>query len=172
GAGLAQDKDGRHRGADAVAVVVAVHADALPRRNRGPDALDLTGHVAEQEGIVQGLFPREEHPRLLGVAVAAPDEHACRDLAEAKLLGEETGLPVRARTDRPGALLHRPPKLRRASDDIHVRCKRAAPSRLEIPVVTGKRAGVSCGSGLAARAENPRERSVRGRLIAGARGDG
>ena len=129
---LAQDKDGQHRGADAVDVVVAVHADALPRRDRGPDALDRTGHVAEQEGIVQGLFPREEHPRLLGVAVAAPDEHACRDLAEAELLGEETGLPVRARTDRPGALLHRRSKLRRASDDIvrALTCKRAAARRV------------------------------------------
>ena len=103
---LAQDEDGEHRGADAVDVVVAVHADSLPRRHGGANACDRNLHVAEQERIVQRLLARKERTGLLGVAVAAPDEHACRDLAEAELLREAARLPVRARTDRPDALRH------------------------------------------------------------------
>ena len=106
GAELTQHEHGEHRGADPVDVVVAVHADPLPGGDRGANPLDGLGHVPEQEGIVQGLFAGQEGPRHLGVAVAAPDEHACRDLAEAELLREAARLPVRARTDRPDALRH------------------------------------------------------------------
>src|SRR4029453_7376554 len=63
-------------------------------------------HVAEKQRIVQHLLAGEEGPRLLEVAVAAPDEHACRDLAEAELPREVARLPVRARTDRQDALRH------------------------------------------------------------------
>ena len=80
---LAQDEDGEHRRADAVDVVVAVHADALPRSDGGANTRDRHAHVTEQERIMQRLLAREERACLLGVAVAAPDEHASRDLAEA-----------------------------------------------------------------------------------------
>src|SRR6266571_7842229 len=91
-------------------------ADALPTGNRRPDPLDGGGHVSKKEGIVQGLLAGQEGPRLVGVAVSAPDEHAGRDLADAELLGEGARLPVRARTDRPAALLHRASTVRVASD--------------------------------------------------------
>ena len=47
GAELAEDEHGESGGADAVDVVVAVHADALPRLDRGADAFDREGHVPE-----------------------------------------------------------------------------------------------------------------------------
>ena len=106
GAELAQHEQREHRGADAVDVVVAVDADALTRRDRRADLRNGHVHVAEQERIVQRQLAGEEGSRLLGVAVAAPDEHACRDLAEAKLPDEGACLPVRARTDGPDALRH------------------------------------------------------------------
>ena len=102
-----QDTDGDHCRADAVDVVVAVHADPLTGRDRRANPLDRGGHVSKLERIPQRLLAGEERARRVGVAVAAPDEHACRDLAEAELTGERVGLPVRARTDRPGALRHR-----------------------------------------------------------------
>ena len=49
----------------------------------------------------------EEGLRLLGVAVAPPDEDACRRLAEPERLGELPDLLAGARTHRPGALVHR-----------------------------------------------------------------
>src|SRR6266540_3922601 len=103
---LAQYEDGEHGRADAVDVVVTVDADALACRNRSSYVLNRPLHVAEQVGVVQGQLAGQEGPRLLGVAVAAPDEHARRDLVEAELLGKSGGLPVRARTDRPDALRH------------------------------------------------------------------
>jgi hypothetical protein len=107
GAELSQDEHREHRRADAVDVVVAVHADALAVRDRGADPVDRGAHVSDQQRVVQRLLAGEKRPRRFGVAVSAPDEHACRDLAEAERLGEGVGLPVRARTDRPGALRHR-----------------------------------------------------------------
>src|SRR6476661_1743011 len=103
---LAKHKHGQHRGADPVDVVIPVHTDPLPGSDRSADPIHSRTHVPEQEGIVQGLLAGQEGPRYLGVAVAAPDEHACRDLAEAELLREAARLPVRARTDRPDALRH------------------------------------------------------------------
>ena len=104
GAELAQDPQGQDGGADSVDVVVAVHADAFPAGDGGQDPCHGLCHVPQQEGIVQGLLAGQEGPRLVGVAVAAPHEHACRDLAEAELLREVARLPVRARTDSPDAL--------------------------------------------------------------------
>jgi hypothetical protein len=121
GAELPQDEHGQDRGADAVDVVVAVDADPLPGRDGRADALDRPAHVADQQRIAQRLLAAEERPRGLEVAVSAPDEHAGRDLADAERLGEGVGLPVRARTDCPGALLHCTLKLRRASDGIRRR---------------------------------------------------
>src|SRR5207247_1617584 len=106
GAELAQHEDRERGGADAVDVVVAVDADAAALGDRSTDARDRGGHVPKLERIVQRLFAGEERPRFVGVAVAAPDEHACRDLAEAERLCEGARLPVRARTDRPDALRH------------------------------------------------------------------
>ena len=63
--------------------------------------------VAEQERIVAGTLRGEEGPRRLGVAVAPPDEHACRRFADAERPGELPYLPAGARTQRPGALVHR-----------------------------------------------------------------
>src|SRR5207253_3577528 len=103
---LAEDEDRKHCRADAVHVVVAVDADATASADRRADALDRRIHVSEQEGVVQRLLTGQKGPRLFGVAVAAPDEHACRDLAEAERFCEGARLPVRARTDSPDALRH------------------------------------------------------------------
>ena len=46
-----------------------------PRLDGGDDRLDRLAHVAEQERIVARQRALEEPPRLVGVAVAAPDEH-------------------------------------------------------------------------------------------------
>ena len=88
GAELAEHEQREHGGADAVDVVVAVDADPLPGRDRGANLRNRKLHVPELERIVQRQLAGEEGTRLLGVAVAAPDEHACRDLAEAKLPDE------------------------------------------------------------------------------------
>src|SRR6266540_2149375 len=116
GAELPQDEHCQHRRADPVGVVVAVDANAPPLHDRRADPLHRGGHVPEQEWVVQRLLAGEEGFRLLGVAVAAPDENARGDLADAELLGEGARLPVRARTDRPGALVHCASTLRRGSD--------------------------------------------------------
>jgi hypothetical protein len=76
GTELTQHEDRQHRCADAVDVVVAVDADALAGRDRGVDLLDGVLHVAQEVRIVQRQLAGQEGPRLLGVAVAAPDEHA------------------------------------------------------------------------------------------------
>ena len=104
GSELAQDEHRKDGCADPVDVVVAVDADPLAGRDCRVDRLDGRVHGAEQPWIVQGLLAGQVGPRLVGVAVAAPDEHACRDLAEVELLREVARLPVRARTDGPDAL--------------------------------------------------------------------
>jgi len=83
-----------------------VHADAPALGDRGADALAGARHVAEQQGVVPWVGPLEEGPRLLGVGGPAPDEDACRQLADAERLGEPGLNPVRARTNCPGALVH------------------------------------------------------------------
>ena len=119
---LAQHEHRQRGRADSVRVVVAVHADPSSVGDRGADALDRRGHVAEQERIVQRLFAGQKGPSFVGVAVSAPDEHAGRDLADAEPLSEGARLPVRARTDRPAALLHRAFTVGRASDGTRPRC--------------------------------------------------
>src|SRR5438874_400759 len=106
GSELAQQEDGERRRGNAVDVVVAVHADAPALGHRGTDALAGARHVAEQQGVVPWVGPLEEGPRLLGVSGPAPDEDACRQLADAERLGEPGLNPVRARTNCPGALVH------------------------------------------------------------------
>ena len=80
GAELAQEEDGERGGGDAVDVVVAVDADPPPGGDRGADALARGLHVAEQERVVRRLLAVEEAPRVVGVDVAAPDEHGGRQL--------------------------------------------------------------------------------------------
>src|SRR5207244_9620831 len=87
------------------------------------NALDRLLHLAAQERIVQGLLAGQKGPRLIGVAVTAPDEHAGRDLAEAQLPSEGAGLPVRARTERPDALKHAVATVRGVSDDADLRAE-------------------------------------------------
>src|SRR5207248_3782574 len=101
-------------------------ADGRALGDRGLYGLAGRGHVPEREGIVQRLLALEEGPRLRGVGVPAPDENARRDLADAELLDESRNVPVRARTDRPGARLHRPTTLRSASDGAAAPARRSA----------------------------------------------
>src|SRR5438477_208227 len=70
GAQLAEQQDGEGRGADPVGVVVAVHADAAARLDRGDDRLDRLAHVTERERIVPRQRPFEEAARLLDVGEA------------------------------------------------------------------------------------------------------
>ena len=78
GAELPQRQDGERRGADAVHVVVAVHADALPVGDRRANPVDRDGHVAEQEWVVRLDLAVDERARRLDVAVAAPRRGSTR----------------------------------------------------------------------------------------------
>ena len=113
---LAERQDGERSRADPVGVVVAVDADPLPGGDAGANRLARRGHVTQGKRVVQGLLAGEERSPLGGVGVPAPDENACRDLADAELLSESRNVPVRARTDRPGALLHRTTTVGSGSD--------------------------------------------------------
>ena len=105
---LPQDEDADGGRGDPVDVVVAVHADALSRGDRGADAVDGGSHVAERQRVVTGVVGLEECARFDGVVEAAPDEHGGRRLAHSQLPGE--GLDPRpvARSGDPAAILHRP----------------------------------------------------------------
>ena len=105
GAELAQDQDCERGGADPVGVVVAVNADLLARRDGRTDRLDRAGHVPEQERIVPGHSPFEERTGLLGVRVAAANEHARGRLADVEALCEDARIGLRAGFDRP---IHKP----------------------------------------------------------------
>src|SRR5438067_1777845 len=107
GSRFAQHENRQRGGADAVGVIVAVHADPFARGDGRANSFHGSGRVSEQKLVVQRLLAGQEGPRLVGVAVSAPDEHAGRDLADPERLSELARLPVRARTDRPSALLHR-----------------------------------------------------------------
>ncbi|MDX6487303.1 MAG: isopenicillin-N epimerase, partial [Gaiellaceae bacterium] len=115
---VAQHEDGERRRTDAVDVVVAVDADPLAGRDRAPDPVDGLPHAAEQEGVVRRQLALEEGARDVGVAIAAPDEDARRQLADAELLGELGVQPVRARTHCPGALIHGGVTVGTPPDDI------------------------------------------------------
>ena len=82
GSELAQEEHGERCCRDAVDVVVAVDADAATRRDRGADALARLAHVAEQERVVRNGVAGEERARVLWVGKPAPDENACRELAD------------------------------------------------------------------------------------------
>ena len=90
GAELAEDEHGERGRADPVGVVVPVDADPLACRDRAPDRVAGSLHVAEEERIVRRPLAREERPRGGGVAVAPPDEHARGRLARCRA-------PARAR---------------------------------------------------------------------------
>ena len=105
---LPQDEDADGGRGDPVDVVVAVHADALSRGDRGADPLDGGGHVAERQRVVTGVVCLEERARLDGVVEAAPDEHGGRRLAYSQLSGERLDPRPVARSGDPAAILHRP----------------------------------------------------------------
>ena len=118
---LAQARDRECGRADAVDVVVAVHADALPGGDRRADPVARGRAVAEQARVVARRFGGEERTRRLGVAEPAPDEDAGSDPADPERRREGARLTVRAGTDRPAALLHRATTVRRASDGVRFR---------------------------------------------------
>ena len=93
GAQLAQRADQDRRRADAVDVEVAVDGDPLAARDRGEDPLDDRRHRVELGRVVR-LVGLEEGPRLLGRAVAAPDQGDRDRLAQPQLVGERPRLRV------------------------------------------------------------------------------
>ena len=98
---LAQDQHGEGGRADAVGVVVAVNADSLAGGNGAFDRVHARSHVPEQERVVAREGSFEERARLVGVVVAAPNEHSRGRLAEPERLRERARGVVRARLDRP-----------------------------------------------------------------------
>ena len=106
----AERGDGQRGRADAVDVVVPVDADAAAGGDRLVDERARLVDVAEQPRVVLRRLGGEEGLRLLGVAVAPPDEDACRRLAQSERLGELPDLLAGARTHRPGALVHLDPR--------------------------------------------------------------
>ncbi len=103
---LAQDEDGQRGRADAVGVVVAVHADALAVGDGLPDRLAGLAHAPEQERVVTGQGAFEEGSRLLRIPVPAPDEDASSRLADPERSRQLARVPVQARTYRPSAFVH------------------------------------------------------------------
>ena len=103
---LAQDEDGQRSGADAVGVVVAVHADPLAVGNGLPNRLAGLAHAPEQERVVTGQSALEEGARLLRIPVPAPDEDASSRLADPERSRQLARVPVQARTYRPSAVVH------------------------------------------------------------------
>ena len=107
GAELAQREHGERGGADAVGVVVAVHADPGAGLDRGGDRLDRLPHVAEQERIVAGQRAVEEPARAVDAAVSSPHEHGRRDVVDLERGGELIDIAMRARGELPGSGGHR-----------------------------------------------------------------
>ena len=107
GTELPQQEHGERGRADPVGVVVAVHADARARLDRGRDRRDGRAHVAEQERVVAGKLSGEEAGRLGGLAVAAADEHRGGHLVDAELSRQRLDLTVRTRCELPGSGCHR-----------------------------------------------------------------
>ena len=98
---LAQDEHRERGRGDAVRVVVAVDADSRAGCDRGLDRVDARGHVAEQERIVAGRRSFKERARLLGIVVAAPNEHTRGRLAQGEGVRKGARGALRARFDRP-----------------------------------------------------------------------
>ena len=107
GVQLAQQQDGERRRADAVGVVVAVHADARTCLDRGDDRLDRLTHVTEGKGIVARQRPLEEPARLGLVAEPAADEHRRGHVVDLERGRKRSHIGVRARRQFPGACCHR-----------------------------------------------------------------
>ena len=107
GVKLAQQQHGERRRADAVGVVVAVHADARTGLDRGDDRLDRLTHVAEGEGIVARQRALEEPARLGLVAEPAADEHRRGHVVDLERGRKRPHIGVRARREFPGAGCHR-----------------------------------------------------------------
>src|SRR6266566_1954189 len=103
---LAEHEDGERRRADAVGVVVTVHADPLAGRDRRPDRLAGTAHVAEQEWVVPGQLAGQERSCTFGTVVAATDQHARGRLAHVELARERHSVWLRTGFDRPDARFH------------------------------------------------------------------
>ena len=106
GAQPAQNGDRKRRRADAVDVVVAVHADAPSGLDRPAEERTRLLHVAQERDVVARPLGGEKGSCSRRIAVAPPDEHARRRLADGKLLGEGANLAAGARTERPSALVH------------------------------------------------------------------
>ena len=100
GAELAQQQDGERGRRDPVDVVVAVDADARGRRRRRRGSARRRARMSpSRNGSCGGSSPVEERPRVGGVGVPAPDEDACRQLADPERLRKLGLQPVRARTE-------------------------------------------------------------------------
>jgi hypothetical protein len=104
---LAQQQHGERRRADAVGVVVAVHADARAGVDGGDDRLDGLAHVAERERIVARQRALEEPARLGLVAEPPADEHRRGHLVDLERARKRPHIGVRARGEFPGAGCHR-----------------------------------------------------------------
>ena len=103
---LAQQEDRERGRADAVGVVVAVHADAGAAVDRAADRRDSLGHVPEPKRIVTGDCALEERAGQRRIGIAAPDEHGRRRSAEPELLRERARLLSVAGRKLPGGVLH------------------------------------------------------------------
>jgi hypothetical protein len=108
GAQRPQHQDGKRGRADAVGVVVAVHADPLAALDRGQDAVAGGAHVAEQQRVVTRALRLEEGAGGGGVAVAATQQHLSHGAADAQLPGQIQGGRLRAGIDQPSgsAFIH------------------------------------------------------------------
>jgi hypothetical protein len=108
GAQRPQHQDGQRRRADAVGVVVAVHADPLAALGRGQDAVTGGAHVAQQQRVVARPLRLEEGAGGSRIAVAAAQQHLGHGAADAQLPGQIQGGRLRAGIDQPSgsAFIH------------------------------------------------------------------
>jgi hypothetical protein len=108
GAQRPQHQNGQRRRADAVGVVVAVHADPLARLHGGQDAVAGAGHVAEQQRVVTRALRLEEGAGGGGIAMAAAQQHLGHGAADTQLPGQIQGGRLRAGIDQPSgsAFIH------------------------------------------------------------------
>ena len=81
---LAQHGDRERRGADAVDVVVAVHADRLPAAIAARIAAHAASMSPRRNGSCSGMSASRNARALRRVGIPPPDEHACRRLGEAE----------------------------------------------------------------------------------------
>ena len=101
GAELAQDRDRERGRADAVGVVVAVHADALAAIDGGADRCAGFLHVAEQERVMRRRLAVEERTGARRVREPAADEDASGRLRDAELACKAARSVRIAGADRP-----------------------------------------------------------------------